>query len=162
MRSGFPQSLCSSRTLSGSWKSFRRWLSAVGPRHWSRGGNHLQWPMVCARLPNSTLSVSCLSFRATRRIEWPPLLKSCVRSGALTMLLKALFSMRTSTSWWHETDPRGDWCYVNLRALHRYPKGYTAPVLLFEGSKAGVANHLRGRAWSGATGNRASPQESDR
>ena len=30
-----------------------------------------------------------------------------------------------------------------LEALHRYPKGYTAPVLLFEGSKAGVANHLR-------------------
>ena len=30
-----------------------------------------------------------------------------------------------------------------LEALHRYPTGYTAPVLLFEGSKAGVANHLR-------------------
>ena len=30
-----------------------------------------------------------------------------------------------------------------LEALHRYPKGYTAPVLLFEGSKAGVATHLR-------------------
>ena len=30
-----------------------------------------------------------------------------------------------------------------LEALHRYPKGYTAPVILFEGSKAGVANHLR-------------------
>ena len=30
-----------------------------------------------------------------------------------------------------------------LEALHRYPKRYTAPVLLFEGSKAGVANHLR-------------------
>ena len=29
-------------------------------------------------------------------------------------------------------------------ALHRFAKGYTSPVLLFEGSKLGVAVHLRG------------------